>query len=258
MTTESRARPATTGRSRLGAPEAGRYAQTGPMPSGSRPVGDRIKALIVAEHLRPGDPLPTENELSDLLGVSRSRVREAVKTLSALDIVEVRHGYGTYVGRLSLDALVQSLAFRSMLAPDDGQHVLADLIDIRELIEASLAGVIVERTTADDLAEMREITTAMRERAASGDEFQQEDRDFHLLLVKTTSNALAVQLTGAFWDVHALAGQLLGPPTDLAETALAHVGILDAISAGDTAAVAAAIRAHYVPVRRRMARVLSA
>src|SRR5690242_15600751 len=102
-------------------------------------VGDRIKEYIVANHLRPGDPLPTEHELSERLRVSRSRVREAVKTLSALDIVEVRHGYGTYVGRMSLDALVQSLAFRSMLKPDEGQHVLADLIDIRELIETSLA-----------------------------------------------------------------------------------------------------------------------
>ncbi|HEY8307178.1 MAG TPA: FadR/GntR family transcriptional regulator [Lapillicoccus sp.] len=221
-------------------------------------VGDRIKEYIVANHLRPGDPLPTEHELSDRLKVSRSRVREAVKTLSALDIVEVRHGYGTYVGRMSLDALVQSLAFRSMLQPDDGQHVLADLIDIRELIETSLSSLIVARLTPDAAAAMRDITSAMRAKAVRGEEFQQEDRDFHRLLVETTGNALAVQLTGAFWDVHSMAGELLGPPVDLVETADAHVAILDAVDGGDPARVAEAIREHYIPVRRRMRHMLDA
>ena len=221
-------------------------------------VGDRIKEYIVANHLRPGDPLPTEHELSDRLKVSRSRVREAVKTLSALDIVEVRHGYGTSAGRMSLDALVQSLAFRSMLQPDDGQHVLADLIDIRELIETSLSSLIVARLTPDAAAAMRDITSAMRAKAVRGEEFQQEDRDFHRLLVETTGNALAVQLTGAFWDVHSMAGELLGPPVDLVETADAHVAILDAVDGGDPARVAEAIREHYIPVRRRMRHMLDA
>ncbi len=221
-------------------------------------VVDQIKAYILDNRLTPGDPLPTENELSERLEVSRSRVREAVKTLSALDIVEVRHGYGTYVGRMSLDALVQSLAFRSMLAPDDGQHVLADLIDVRELIETSLAGVIIEHLTPDASAALRRTTTSMQALADEGQEFQQLDREFHLLLVQITGNDLAVQLTGAFWDVHAMSGHLLGPPTDLQETAVAHTTILEAIDSGDPARVVTAIREHYVPVRRRLATMLAA
>ena len=86
-----------------------------PRPAGGESVVDRIKEYILTNRLAPGDPLPTENELSEQLKVSRSRIREAVKTLSALDIVEVRHGYGTYVGRMSFSAMVESLAFRGML-----------------------------------------------------------------------------------------------------------------------------------------------
>jgi DNA-binding FadR family transcriptional regulator len=175
-----------------------------------------------------------------------------MKTLSALDIVEVRHGYGTYVGRMSLTAMVESLAFRGMLNAEDDQHLLADLIDVRQLIETSLAGVIVERMAPEAMARMRELTGTMHEKAARDEEFLAEDRAFHLLLMETTRNALAVQLTGAFWDVHSIASSSLVGTTDLTATAAAHVAILDAIESGDPEALRGAIVAHYLPIRQRM------
>src|SRR5690625_4162533 len=64
-----------------------------------------IQDLILAEGLAPGDPMPTEGALCEQLGISRSSVREAMRTLASLDIVEVRHGHGTFVGQLSLSPL---------------------------------------------------------------------------------------------------------------------------------------------------------
>jgi DNA-binding FadR family transcriptional regulator len=225
-------------------------------PQRSRPaelsVVDRIKEYILLNRLAPGDPMPTENELSEQLAVSRSRIREAMKTLSALDIVEVRHGYGTYVGRLSLDGMVESLAFRGLLNAQDDQDVMADLIDVRQLIETGLAELIVEQTTPEVLASMRQLTATMHEKAARGEEFLAEDRQFHLQLMRTTGNALAVQLTGAFWDVHSIALGALPGTTDLAQTADAHVAVLDAIGASDSALLRAAIVRHYAPIRDRM------
>ncbi len=228
-----------------------------PRPAGGESVVDRIKEYILTNRLTPGDPLPTENELSEQLQVSRSRIREAVKTLSALDIVEVRHGYGTYVGRMSFSAMVESLAFRGMLNAKDDLHVFAELVDFRELIETSLAGPIMERLTPQAALTMRRLTATMAEKAARGEEFPAEDRAFHLLLMETTGNSLAVDLTGAFWDVHALAARSLGPPDDLQATVDAHVAILDAIENGDPALLRDAIRAHYIPVRKRMTGQLS-
>ena len=219
---------------------------------------DRIKEYILENRLAPGDPMPTEIELSQQLGVGRSRIREAIKTLSALDIVEVRHGYGTYVGRLSLTAMVTSLAFRGMLSTQDDRHVLSDLIDVRQMLETSLADTIIERLTPQAALKMRRLTTTMHERAARGEEFPAEDREFHLLLMQTTGNALAVQLTGAFWDVQAIAAGSLGEVGDLAATAARHSDILDAIEKGDAGLLLQAIADHYVPVRERMVRVAAA
>jgi DNA-binding FadR family transcriptional regulator len=70
--------------------------------------------------------------------------------------------------------------------------------------------------------------------------------------METTGNSLAVDLTGAFWDVHALASGSLGPPDDLQATVNAHVAILDAIENGDPELLRDAIHAHYVPIRERM------
>ncbi|OEU90733.1 hypothetical protein DB35_02285 [Streptomyces abyssalis] len=217
-------------------------------------VVDRIKEYILLGRLAPGDPMPTENELSEQLDVSRSRIREAMKTLSALDIVEVRHGYGTYVGRLSLTAMVESLAFRGLLNAHDDQDVMADLIDVRQLIETALAELIIERATPEVMAAMRQLTGTMHEKAEIGREFLDEDREFHMLLMQTTGNALAVQLTGAFWDVHSIALGALPGRTDLAQTADVHVAVLDAIGASDGALLRDAIVRHYAPIRERIGR----
>ncbi|GGC82180.1 transcriptional regulator [Tersicoccus solisilvae] len=217
-------------------------------------VVDRIKQYILVNRLSPGDPMPTEHELSDQLAVSRSRIREAMKTLSALDIVEVRHGYGTFVGTLSLTGLAESLAFRGMLTSHRDKHFLADLIDLRELLEIDWAPLIVERLDAGTIAAMRALATTMVDLAAQGREFPVEDRQFHQLLVSTSGNALVGQLLDVFWQVHSLVSETLGPASLLPETAQAHHAILDAIETGSAAALEAAIREHYQPIRERMLR----
>lgn len=227
-------------------------------PGSALSVVDRIKRYILVHRMSPGDALPTENELSDRLGVSRSRLREAMKTLSALDIVEVRHGYGTYVGRMSLTAMVQSLAFRGMLNTEDDQHLLADLIDVRQLIEVGLVDLVIDRMVPEVAQEMRRLTETMREKAEEGTEFGAEDRQFHLLLLQTTGNALAVQLNGAFWDVHALASSTLAPAVDLRTSAGAHAAVLEAIERRDPDLLRQALLEHYAPIRQRMSRSASA
>ncbi|MEU1085620.1 FadR/GntR family transcriptional regulator [Streptomyces sp. NPDC005576] len=231
--------------------------------SGARPsrtllrqeVVDGIKRYILDERLRPGDPLPPEPALCEALGASRSSVREAVKILDALDIVDVRHGHGTYVGRLSLSALVESLTFRGLLSPDDDFQVMADLVDVRELFERGMADRIVGSLTGEQLDTLDGLVATMRATGAGdGTGFVAADRAFHALLVAPVGNELIGQLTLAFWDVYAIVAPHLDGFTHADETATiaAHQDIVDAVRAGDPAAFLKAIQDHYAPVRRRI------
>ncbi|MFG2517490.1 FadR/GntR family transcriptional regulator [Streptomyces sp. NPDC048527] len=219
-------------------------------------VADGIKRYILENRLHPGDPLPTETELCEALGASRSSVREAVKILHALDIVEVRHGHGTYVGHLSLSALVESLTFRGLLSPDDDVQVLADLVDVRELFERGMAEQIVASLSGEQLDALERLVTRMGDAGVGGDGkgLIEADRAFHALLVAPLGNDLMGQLSMAFWDVYAIvAPQIDGfTHTEQAETVAAHHSIVTAARAGDPVAFVQAVGEHYAPVRRRI------
>ncbi|MCB5909497.1 FadR/GntR family transcriptional regulator [Streptomyces pinistramenti] len=229
-------------------------------PSLRKEVADAIKRHMLDNRMRPGDPLPTEAELCATLSASRSSVREAVNALAALDIVEVRHGHGTYVGTLGLSALAESMTFRGLLSPGDEFRGYADLVDVRELFERGNAERIVGALTPAHLDRLDGLVAEMELRRAGGDAFVATDRAFHALLVEPLGNDLISQLSQAFWDSYAGVGPHLGLITieDERHTVDVHRRLTDAARAGDAAAFAAAVADHYAPVRRRLAEARSA
>ncbi|MFG3709015.1 FadR/GntR family transcriptional regulator [Micromonospora sp. NPDC047670] len=216
-----------------------------------------IKEYILRNRLKPGDLLPTETELCEAVGASRSSVREAVKILSALDIVEVRHGHGTFVGRMSLNALVESLAFRGLLSGEEDHHVLGQVVDVRQTLEQGLAAEIIDVLDDGHRADLSALAEQMAELAAQDKDFLEIDRAFHLKLMEPLGNDLLLQLTEAFWQVQAIvAPTLRTEPEHRVITAQRHQAIVDAILGGDPAVLKAAVADHYAPIRASIARAV--
>lgn len=211
-----------------------------------------IKALILSNGLRPGDPLPSESELCEQLGVSRSSVREAIRTLQTLDIVEVKHGRGTYVGEMSLQPLVETLAFRSVISPGDDFKALREVVDVRMSLDLNFAERIVSHFRGTRHEELHGLVDEMVVAAQRGHSFAAADRQFHTQLLQETGQEMVAQLVAAFWDVHtAVLPQLSIPtPGDIELTACAHGDILCAAEAGDIDAYRQAVHDHYAPLLR--------
>ncbi|WP_433443622.1 FadR/GntR family transcriptional regulator [Nonomuraea sp. CA-141351] len=208
---------------------------------------ERIVALIHERGLAPGAPMPTEVQLMELLGASRNSVREAVRALRALGIVEIRHGHGTFVGHASLDVLTPSFAFRVRSGPG-GIRALNDLVEVRELLETGLIGQVAQSTSAPRLAALDALANGM-------DRDREADRAFHALLYESCGNELVLQLIGLFWDVYHEVEPTLGPPEErTAEIAVNHRRIVAALRARDAEAAREAMRLHFRDVKARIAR----
>lgn len=213
-------------------------------------TAEEIKRLILLRGLHPGDPIPTETELCQELSVSRSSVREAIRTLATLDIVEVRHGTGTIVGQMSLAPLVETLVFRGVLSPGDDLAALRDVVELRRSLDLAMTDEVVAAHRGHVDAEIPHLVAQMLSSAENGKAFLYEDRQFHTRLLAPLKNQLAGQLVAAFWDIHtAVLPRLdLALPASLMQTAKAHSDMYAAARSGDHEAYRRAVVDHYEPL----------
>ncbi|MDF2711984.1 MAG: hypothetical protein K0R62_7636, partial [Nonomuraea muscovyensis] len=192
---------------------------TVPRPRLSRAVEaqEGVKDLILRRGLVAGDPLPTESELMEELTISRNSVREALKALQAVGIVEIRHGFGMFVGRMSLAGLVDELAFHSRITLQDGRNHLGHLTEIREVLESGLVLRLIDLGDEADLGPVAEVMARMEAEAQVGAVSPETDRLFHDLLYRPLGNPLVSQLLGAFWDVYHQLRDEIGTPDETPE-----------------------------------------
>jgi len=209
-----------------------------------------IKNYILRSGLQMGDALPTESQLCTDLGVSRSSVREAVRTLVALDIVEVRHGHGMFVGQVSMRPMVESLVFKGLLNPGDDHRGLRNIVEVRITLDNALAEPVTHAWNNRQDPELDTIVDKIEYLASQGELFTDQDRRFHTRLLEPLDNRLYLHLTEAFWAIHTLTVPLLGAPKleDLTSTAKAHRAMLHAARTGNIPAYHQAITQHYAPL----------
>jgi len=206
-------------------------------------VQEEVKSYIIEHGLVPGDALPPETELAEQLGVSRNSVREAVKSLETLGIVEAKTGAGLFVRNFSFDPLLENLAYGLMFDLQD----LADILEVRFHIEHSMIDQAVAMVTDEQLTELRKILQRMANALEQVELYAEEDRLFHRTLWTNVKNRTVGKIVDIFWTVFAQAQQRAAVPANPDHEAIHqwHVAIVDALESGDTEAARVAMVRHY-------------
>lgn len=222
-----------------------------------RALQSDIMDLILDRELEAGDPLPTENELALALGVGRNTLRESLKVLQALGVIEIRHGFGMFVAPSNFDALTDGLTFRGRLSLRHKGGEALQLVDVRQALESGLIGSAMDAMTSSQLAAVEDSVAKMEQLAAAGETFVEADAEFHRRLFEPLNNDLLVSLLGVFWKVYRQIHLELGTGAeDLMETAVIHRRIYESVADGDKVLAAERLNRHFDGIRHRISEAM--
>lgn len=212
-----------------------------------------IMELILDRDLDAGDPMPTESELCEVLGVGRNTLRESLKVLQALGVIEIRHGFGMFVAPSNFDALADGLTFRGRLSlRHEGLEAL-QLIDIRQALEAGLISACIAVVTDEHLVRIEAAVVKMEELAQRGEPFAEADAEFHRLLFEPLGNDLLMSLMSVFWKVYRKIHVEIGTGgSDLVDTAAEHRRIYNAVAARDATTATKILSCHFDGIRAKI------
>jgi len=190
----------------------------------------KIKDMFDKGRLKSGDQLPGERELSEVFQVSRSSVREALRTLESQGFLESRQGDGTYIASKPVESLVSPLA-SVIFSEKDSQM---ELFEMRRMIEPQIAYLAAERATQEEIAMMEQALVLQEEAIARGETGTDVDKSFHYIMAKATRNKVLLRLTDSMRDLLAESRdkylQVEGRPV---KSISRHRQVLDAIKARD-------------------------
>jgi len=205
-------------------------------------VFEELKRMIVEKELSPGDKFHSENELTAMLGVSRSSLREAVRLLEVAGFVTVQHGKGIYV---SDPASTGRKAFEEWL--HENETSLAEHFEIRLIIDPKAAAYAALKADASDIARLRDICQRFRQGVETGNtaDIIKTDEQFHLSLAKSTKNkTLYMMMKTMTQSLPEGWISSLHVPGRMEKTITEHCAIVDAIEARDTARAERAMAEH--------------
>lgn len=205
-----------------------------------------IKDMILDGRLEPGQRLPSERALSEALGVSRPTVREALRSLEAMNILESRHGAGTFVSSLGAEELLRPLQFVVALADSALEH----LFEVRLLLEPEAAALAAERASAEQLEGLRDLARRTRESAGAPEPMLRLDTELHERIVQAAANPVLQHLV-ASTSVMARESRsyTVRLPGVVERTVREHEEIVGAICARDARSARAAMAAHIRRIR---------
>jgi GntR family transcriptional repressor for pyruvate dehydrogenase complex len=219
----------------------------------SEPLPAQVARLLLdyllAGHVTPGTRLPPERQLAEELGVGRSVVREALKSLGLLGLVEVRQGDGTYLRGMESELLPRVIEWGLLL----GERRTTDLVEARQHLEAVTAQLAAARRSDSDIAALDAALAGMRAAGPDIDAFVAADVAFHLTVAEAAGNMV---LSDVLRNIQSLlrvwVTRVIHAAGDSGPSYREHIPVYEAIVNRDPIAAGAAMRAHLDEAARRL------
>ena len=154
-------------------------------------VFEQLQSLLIEGEWKPGDKIPSENELAETFGVSRMTIRQAMQKLKALGLIETRTGSGSFVREVTADDSLQDLIPLMYI----GSTTQVQVFQFREMIDTESVRLATPLVTENDLARVDRILEQMKKDAAKDDvtAFSRHDLKFHMKLVELSGNPLMIR-----------------------------------------------------------------
>lgn len=160
-------------------------------------IVDQIRGLIAAGRIKPGDRLPPERELAELFKASRNSVRDAIRVLEQMGLIESRQGDGTYVRSVSVEELTEPLALLLL----QSRTQMRELWEVRRVLEPALAEFAAARITDEELAELDAVLEQQRRKVEAGFIALEEDTAFHNGIAEAARNTVMLRALDTLVDL---------------------------------------------------------
>lgn len=196
-------------------------------------VVSRIITDIASGQLPPGTALPSEADICERFGVSRTVVREATRVLVEKGMLEVHHGRGSQINPPERWNQLDPQILLARLQGGNLRDMVEDLVEVRRMLETEAAGLAARRATPADVDVLRTLLDRMTENLGSEDEYTGADNLFHAKLWEVARNKLLLHMLLPFAEVFGLARRLSAGPKELKASMEGHRAILAAVAAGD-------------------------
>jgi len=215
-------------------------------------VAKQLEQLILSK-LNPGDKLPGERELAEMLSVSRSSIRDAMRRLQLMGLVEPRQGAGTVVREIDHEALVTPLA--NVIAHK--RQLVGELLDFRKMLEPPMAARAAKNASADEVSRMEEILHRQDKKVRNGELAVEEDTEFHYVIAQASGNSVVLKVMDVVMDLlretRSRSLQSEGRPQ---KSLAGHKKILSAIKRRDGEGAENAMRQHIRDVEQMVSNKL--
>ena len=208
-------------------------------------IVQEFSSLIRQGVLKPGERLPSERVLADQLQVSRSSVREALRSLELQGLVISKRGSGTFINTDNLESMVALLASTLTSGADTLKHIF----EMRHMLEPQIAALAAQRANKQEVAELESILEDQVKEIADGGTGVDSDTAFHFAMASATHNSALVKVVSAVEDIlRRSRNQSLQEPGRPQRSLASHREILGMIHSGDAAGARRAMEYHLTTV----------